>query len=108
MTVRDWRRGHRWWLLLAFAGRAGQFVRRARGGRHAAGRVPVPGCGSRPPGSGGCERADDALLWVRVDWLGRALRPPRPASRSRRTAVTGIAAGDAAPGGSRRRAAALV
>ena len=47
------------------------------------------------------------LLWVRVDWLdARAGRPAGKTVKGYRT--TGIAPGDAAPGGARRRTAALV
>ncbi len=53
------------------------------------------------------ERAGDALLWVRVDWLGaHGGRPAGKAVKVYRS--TGIAAGDAAPGGARRRTDALV
>lgn len=52
------------------------------------------------------ERARGALLWVRVDWLADGGRPAGKAVRAYRS--TGIAAGDAAPGGARRRTAALV
>ena len=48
------------------------------------------------------ERAGDALLWVRVDWLGRSGGGPAgKAVKGYRG--TGIAAGDATPGGARRR-----
>jgi hypothetical protein len=52
------------------------------------------------------EREQDVLLWVRVDWLKRGGRPVGKAVKAFRG--TGIAAGDAAPGGARRRTAALV
>ncbi|MFF4574841.1 hypothetical protein [Streptomyces sp. NPDC001410] len=106
VTVRTWRRGHRWWLLLAFAVAFGSsFAVPAAGGMLLAGA----GTGLRLKAAwlGRRERAEDTLLWVRVDWLDR--RGGSPAG----TAVkglrgTGLAAGDAAPGGARRRAAALV
>ncbi|MFE1308696.1 hypothetical protein [Streptomyces sp. NPDC058755] len=106
VTVRTWRRGHRWWLLLAFAVAFGSsFAVPAAGGMLLAGA----GTGLRLKAAwlGRRERAEDTLLWVRVDWLDR--RGGSPAG----TAVkglrgTGLAAGDAAPGGTRRRAAALV
>ncbi|MFD9433738.1 hypothetical protein [Streptomyces sp. NPDC060002] len=106
VTVRTWRRGHRWWLLLAFVAALGSsFVVPAAAGLLLAGwgtglRLKAAWLGRR-------ERADDALLWVRVDWLDR--RGGRPAGKAVKAyRSTGIAAGDAAPGGSRRRTAALV
>ena len=86
VSVRNWRRGHRWWLLLAGCG-TGLRLKAAWLGRR--------------------ERAEDALLWVRVDWL--AANGGHPAGKAVKAyRSTGIAAGDAAPGGSRRRTAALV
>ncbi|MDO0927373.1 hypothetical protein QQY24_18885 [Streptomyces sp. TG1A-8] len=106
VTVRTWRRGHRWWLLLAFAvALAGSFAVPAAGGMLLAGA----GTGLRLKAAwlGRRERAGDTLLWVRVDWLDE--RGGRPAGRSvKGLRGTGIAAGDAAPGGARRRTAALV
>ncbi|OQR59376.1 hypothetical protein B6E66_35545 [Streptomyces maremycinicus] len=106
VTVRAWRRGHRWWLLLAFVAALGSsFAVPAAAGLLLAGwgtglRLKAAWLGRR-------ERADDALLWVRVDWLDR--RGGRPAGKAVKAyRSTGIAAGDAAPGGSRRRTAALV
>ncbi|AOR33873.1 hypothetical protein BFF78_24965 [Streptomyces fodineus] len=106
VTVRNWRRGHRWWLLLACAGALGSgFVVPAAGGMLLAGlgtglRLKAAWIGRR-------ERAEETLLWVRVDWLDR--RGGRPAGRAvKGLRGTGIAAGDAAPGGARRRTAALV
>ncbi|KPI24358.1 MULTISPECIES: hypothetical protein [unclassified Streptomyces] len=106
VTVRTWRRGHRWWLLLAFVAALGSsFAVPAAAGLLLAGwgtglRLKAAWLGRR-------ERAEDALLWVRVDWLDR--RGGRPAGKAVKAyRSTGIAAGDAAPGGSRRRTAALV
>ncbi|WP_314224885.1 hypothetical protein [Streptomyces zaehneri] len=106
VTVRTWRRGHRWWLLLAFLAALGSsFAVPAAAGLLLAGwgtglRLKAAWIGRR-------ERAEDALLWVRVDWLDR--RGGRPAGKAVKAyRSTGIAAGDAAPGGSRRRTAALV
>ncbi|MEV6834856.1 hypothetical protein AB0N17_10115 [Streptomyces sp. NPDC051133] len=106
VTVRNWRRGHRWWLLLAFAVALGSgFVVPAAGGLLLAGLGA--GLGLKAAWIGRRERAGDTLLWVRVDWLDR--RGGRPAGRSvKGLRGTGIAAGDAAPGGARRRTAALV
>lgn len=106
VTVRNWRRGHRWWLLLAFLLALGSaFAVPSAGGLLLAGT----GAGLRLKAAwlGRRERALDTLLWVRVDWLGgRGGRPAGKAVKAFRG--TGIAAGDAAPGGARRRTAALV
>jgi hypothetical protein len=106
VSVRNWRRGHRWWLLLAFVvALAASFVVPAAGGMLLAGA----GTGLRLKAAwlGRRERAEDALRWVRVDWLaGNGGRPAGKAVKAYRS--TGIAAGDAAPGGTRRRTAALV
>ncbi|MGW3203095.1 hypothetical protein [Streptomyces sp. NPDC001135] len=106
VTVRTWRRGHRWWLLLACAAALGSaFAVPAAGGMLLAGlgtglRLKAAWIGRR-------ERAGETLLWVRVDWLDR--RGGGPAGRSvKGLRGTGIAAGDAAPGGARRRTAAVV
>ena len=106
VSVRNWRRGHRWWLLLGFLAALGSaFAVPAAGG------MLLAGCGTglrlKAAWLGRRERAEDALLWVRVDWL--AANGGQPAGKAVRTyRSTGIAAGDAAPGGARRRAAALV
>ncbi|MCX5256625.1 hypothetical protein OOK27_21220 [Streptomyces canus] len=106
VSVRNWRRGHRWWLLLAWlVALASSFAVPVAGG------MLLAGCGTglrlKAAWLGRRERAEDALLWVRVDWL--AANGGRPAGKTVRAyRSTGIAAGDAAPGGSRRRTAALV
>ncbi|GGS66432.1 hypothetical protein [Streptomyces violaceus] len=106
VTVRNWRRRHRWWLLLAFLAALGTaFALPAAGG------MLLAGCGAglwlKATWLGRRERADEALVWVRVDWLragaGRPAGKPVKGYRS-----TGIAAGDAAPGGARRKSPALV
>ncbi|MFI8235506.1 hypothetical protein ACIGDI_42665 [Streptomyces sp. NPDC085900] len=106
VSVRNWRRGHRWWLLLAFLAALGaSFAVPAAAGMLLAGA----GTGLRLKAAwlGRRERAEDALLWVRVDWL--SANGGRPAGKAVKTyRSTGIAAGDAAPGGARRRTAALV
>ncbi|MGQ4414919.1 hypothetical protein ACN6LA_005664 [Streptomyces sp. SAS_269] len=106
VTVRNWRRGHRWWLLLAFAVALGSsFALPAAGGMLMAGA----GTGLRLKAAwlGRRERAGETLLWVRVDWLDR--RGGGPAGKAvKGLRATGVAAGDATPGGSRRRTAALV
>ncbi|MEU6089245.1 hypothetical protein ABZ865_20990 [Streptomyces sp. NPDC047085] len=106
VTVRAWRRGHRWWLLLAFAAALGSsFALPAAGGLLLAGAGT--GLALKAAWLGRREREQDALLWVRVDWLdGRGGRPAGRTVKGLR--ATGIAAGDAAPGGTRRRTAALV
>ncbi|WP_333741356.1 hypothetical protein [Streptomyces sp. IBSBF 2806] len=106
VTVRIWRRGHRWWLLLAFLAALGGSL-----AAPAAGGLLLAGCGAglrwKAVWLGRREREDDALLWVRVDWLDR--RGGRPAGKAVKAyRSTGVAAGDAAPGGARRRTAALV
>ncbi|MEZ3181512.1 hypothetical protein KYY02_23345 [Streptomyces pimonensis] len=106
VTVRNWRRGHRWWLLLAFLAALGTaFAVPAAGG------LLLAGCGAglwlKAAWIGRLEQADEVLLWVRVDWLRAGTgRPAGKAVKGYRT--TGIAAGDAAPGGARRRTPALV
>lgn len=105
VSVRNWRRGHRWWLLLAFlAALGGSFALPAAGG------LLLAGCGAglwwKASWIGRLEEAGQNLLWVRVDWLrAGAGSPAGKAVKAYRT--TGIAAGDAAPGGARRRASAL-
>ncbi|MGW1726338.1 hypothetical protein ACWCQK_25790 [Streptomyces sp. NPDC002306] len=106
VTVRNWRHGHRWWLLPAVVVALGSSV-----AVPAAGGMLLAGLGTglwlKAAWLGRRERAEDALLWVRVDWLdARGGRPAGKAVKGYRG--TGIAAGDAAPGGARRRAAALV
>lgn len=90
VTVRSWMRRRRWWLLLAFLVALGSNALLP-----CAGGMLVAGLGAglwaRSVRLGGLERAKDALLWVRPDG-DRAVYQ-----------LTGIAAGDAAPGGGRRR-----
>ncbi|MER6289280.1 hypothetical protein [Streptomyces sviceus] len=106
VSVRNWRRGHRWWLLLAWlVALLSSFAVPVAGG------MLLAGCGTglrlKAAWLGRREREGDALLWVRVDWLDASGgRPAGKAVRAYRS--TGIAAGDAAPGGARRRTAALV
>ncbi|MGC4998100.1 hypothetical protein [Streptomyces sp. DT195] len=106
VTSRNWRRGHRWWLLLAFAAALGSaFALPVAGGLLLAGA----GAGLRLKAGwiGRRERALDALLWVRVDRLDRRGGAPVGAA-VRGLRSTGVAAGDATPGGARRRATASV
>ncbi|MGW1587148.1 hypothetical protein [Streptomyces sp. NPDC002386] len=106
VTVRNWRRGHRWWLLLAFAVALGSSF-----GLPAAGGMLLAGAGAglrlKAAWLGRRERAGQTLLWVRVDWLDRWGGGPAAAA-VKGLRATGVAAGDATPGGSRRRTAALV
>ncbi|SDD01299.1 hypothetical protein [Streptomyces prasinopilosus] len=105
VSLRVWRRRHRWWLLLAFLAAVGSaFAVPATGG------LLLAGCGAglwlKASWIGRLEEDGQALLWVRVDWLsGGASSPAGKAVKGYRT--TGIAAGDATPGGARRRASAL-
>ncbi|MEU3144974.1 hypothetical protein [Streptomyces sp. NPDC006999] len=105
VSVRTWRRRYRWWLLPAFLAALGSgFAVPAAGG------LLLAGCGVglwlKASWIGRLEQADEILLWVRVDWLnGGAGSPAGKAVKGYRT--TGIAAGDATPGGARRRASAL-
>ncbi|MFD0315423.1 hypothetical protein [Streptomyces flavalbus] len=107
VTARNWRRGHRWWLALAFLAALGSAL-----AVPAAGGMVLAGAGAglwlKAAWLGRRERAVEELLWVRVDWLDR--RGGNPAGKPVRAyRSTGIAAGDATPGGRRRKpAAALV
>lgn len=106
VSVRNWRRAHRWWLVLAFAvALASSFAVPAAGGMLLAGA----GTGLRLKAAwlGRRERADDVLLWIRVDWLNQRNGAPagKPVKGYR---STGIAAGDATPGGARRRSDVFV
>ncbi|MGW7262081.1 hypothetical protein [Streptomyces sp. NPDC054842] len=106
VSVRNWRRGHRWWLLLGFLAALGSaFAVPAAGGLLLAGAGV--GLWLKAAWLGRREQDGEALLWVRVDWLGKRAGAPagRPVKGFR---STGIAAGDAAPGGARRRVDALV
>jgi len=90
VTVRTWLRRRRWWLALAFV-----LALASNAGLPCAGGMLLGGVGAglwaRSLRLGGMERAKDALLWVRPDGDPAAYQ------------LTGIAAGDASPGGGRRR-----
>ncbi|MEU0584801.1 hypothetical protein [Streptomyces sp. NPDC006132] len=106
VTARNWRRHHRWWLLLAFLAALGSaFAAPAAGG------MLLAGCGAglwlKAAWLGRREREGEALLWVRVDWLRGGVAHPA-GKRVKAYRSTGIAAGDAAPGGARRKTPALV
>ncbi|MEU3554564.1 hypothetical protein [Streptomyces fragilis] len=100
VSSRVWRRGHGWWLVLGFlAAAASSFAMPAAGGMALAGAGV--GLWLKAAWLGHQERAGEALLWVRVDWLRRGGAPAGKTVRGYR--VTGVAAGDATPGGARRR-----
>ncbi|MGW4203882.1 hypothetical protein [Streptomyces sp. NPDC004726] len=98
VTLRSWRRAHRWWLLLAFLAALGSsFVLPAAGGALLAG--VGAGLWAKALWLGRRERDDETLLWLRTDWASAG-----PVSKHvKGFRATGIAAGDAAPGGARRR-----
>lgn len=99
VTVRDWRRGHRWWLVGAFvAALAAGPVLPGAGGLLLAGAGA--GLWIKAVRIGRREQREDVLYWVRTDWVERG----RPAGRRvKGYRTTGPVAGDAAPGGARRR-----
>ncbi|MER5894356.1 hypothetical protein [Streptomyces sp. NPDC001876] len=99
VTVRNWRRAHRWWLLGAFvAAVASGFLVPGAGGLLLAGAGA--GLWAKAVRIGRRERRDDVLYWVRTDWAVRG-GPAGEQVKAYRT--TGPVAGDAAPGGARRR-----
>ncbi|WP_405780182.1 hypothetical protein [Streptomyces sp. NBC_00859] len=98
VTVRNWRRAHRWWLTAAFAAALGSsFAVPAAGGLALAGAGA--GLWLKAVRLGRREHAEDQLFWVRTDWIGRG--PAGKPVKGYRS--TGVLAGDAAPGGARRR-----
>lgn len=99
VTVRNRRRDHRWWMLAAFAAAVGlSFAVPAAGGMLLAGAGT--GLWLKARALGRRESAAEKLLWVRTDWVEGG-RPAGARVKGYRT--TGPAAGDAAPGGARRR-----
>ncbi|MFF9349599.1 hypothetical protein [Streptomyces sp. NPDC014734] len=99
VTVRDWRRAHRWWLLGAFlVAVASAPLLPGAGGLVLAGAGA--GLWAKSVVIGQRERRDDVLYWVRADRAERG-RPVGKQVTEYRT--TGPMAGDAAPGGARRR-----
>lgn len=98
VTAREWRRAHRWWLVLAFAVAVGSSVLLP-----AAGGALLAGAGlglwAKALWLGRWERRHDALLWVRPEWAARR-SPVRKQVRGWMT--TGPLAGDASPGGAPR------
>ncbi|WP_107094980.1 hypothetical protein [Streptomyces chattanoogensis] len=98
VTLRIWRRAHRWWLLLAFLAAVGSsFALPAAGGLLMAGAAL--GLWGKAQWLGRWEREQDALLWVRTE---SAARGGAAGKGVRGYLTTGAAAGDAAPGGARR------
>ncbi|MFJ1750158.1 hypothetical protein ACIOJD_28530 [Streptomyces sp. NPDC088116] len=99
VTLRNWRRAHRWWLLAGFLVAVGSsFALPAAGGPALAGAGV--GLWLKSAWLGRRERRDEALLWVRTDWAGSG-QPVGKRVKGYRT--TGLGAGDAVPGGARRR-----
>ncbi|MBB5120152.1 membrane protein [Streptomyces eurocidicus] len=98
VTLRNGRRAARWWLALAFLAAVGSsFAVPAAAGLAMAGAGA--GLWAKARWLGGLERRAESLLWVRVDSARRG-----PAGRDvRGYETTGLSAGDAAPGGARRR-----
>ncbi|MFF8790520.1 hypothetical protein [Streptomyces sp. NPDC015125] len=97
VTLRIWRRAHRWWLLLAFlAAVASSCALPSAGGLLMAGAAL--GLWGKAWWLGRWERQHEALLWVRAESAGRG----GAAGKEVRGYVrTGTAAGDARPGGAR-------
>ncbi|WP_405742482.1 hypothetical protein OG422_11540 [Streptomyces sp. NBC_01525] len=99
VTLRTWRRAHRWWLLLAFLAAVGSsFALPAAGGLLMSGAAL--GLWAKALWLGRWERDHDALLWVRTEAAVRGGAAGRTVPGHR---TTGLAAGDAAPGGARTR-----
>ncbi|MEU8916127.1 hypothetical protein [Streptomyces nigrescens] len=97
VTLRIWRRAHRWWLLLAFlAAVASSGVLPTAGGLLMAGAAL--GLWGKAWWLGRWEREHDALLWVRTE---SARRGGAAGKEVRGYVLTGTAAGDARPGGAR-------
>ncbi|MGW1978895.1 hypothetical protein [Streptomyces sp. NPDC001889] len=98
VTLRRWRRAHRWGLLGGFVVAVGSaFVVPAAGGMVLAGAGA--GLWGKAVWLGWWERGAERLLWVSAD---RALGSPA-GRRVESFRATGPAAGDARPGGTRRR-----
>jgi hypothetical protein len=98
VTAREWRRAHRWWLLLAFVVAVGSSVLLPAAG----GAVPAgagAGLWAKAVWVGRWERKHERLLWVRPEWAARR-SPARKQVRGWMT--TGPLAGDASPGGAPR------
>ncbi|MFJ8233101.1 hypothetical protein ACIQ9E_24635 [Streptomyces sp. NPDC094448] len=100
VTLKLRRRALRWWLLGAFAAAVvSSFALPGALGLLLAGAGA--GLWAKALWLGRLERDTETLLWVRTDWMSRG--PVGRQAKGFRT--TGIAAGDAVPGGARRRTA---
>ncbi|MDI5965240.1 hypothetical protein [Streptantibioticus silvisoli] len=103
VTVRVWRRDRRWWFPVALVLAIGSSA-----GAPATAGLLLAGVGAglwlKAVGLGRWERAHGVLLWVRPEFARRS--PAAAAVPGWLT--TGPAAGDARPGGARRRALARV
>lgn len=100
VTLRTWRRARRWWVAAAFVAAVGSsFVLPGAGGLLVAGLGA--GLWAKALWLGHREAAGERLLWVPVSLLSRGGAPIGKGVTGFR--ATGIAAGDAAPGGARRR-----
>lgn len=103
VTARLWTRSRKWWLLAAFvAAVASSLLLPAAGGMALAGLGA--GLWAKAVALGRWEREADALLWVRADSAGRGPAGDAVVGFE----LTGVAAGDAVPGGARRRRAVRV
>ncbi len=104
VTVRNWRRGHRWWLAAAFLAALGSAFAVPVAGAPSS-RARARACGRRPPASAAASRTATYSCGYASTGSTTARAPPAgKAVRAFRT--TGPVAGDAAPGGARRRTAA--
>ncbi|MEV5238856.1 hypothetical protein AB0K89_07065 [Streptomyces cinnamoneus] len=101
VTARAWWRARRWWLAAAFLAAVGSsFAVPAAAGLALAGLGA--GLWAKALWLGGLERRGGQLLWVRTEWAQGS-----PAATSvPGYLTTGLAAGDALPGGARRRGGA--
>ncbi|MFF8958978.1 hypothetical protein [Streptomyces sp. NPDC014894] len=98
VTLRTWRRARRWPLLIAFLAALGSsFALPAAGGMLMAGAGA--GLWAKAVWLGRRERDTETLFWLPADRIVSG--PAGRAAEGFRT--TGVAAGDAAPGGARRR-----
>lgn len=97
-TARDWTLPRRWWLVAAFVlAVVSSLALPAAGGMLLAGAGA--GLWAKAVRIGRWERAHEALLWVRAEDAGRG-----PAGKPVKSYLTtGVAAGDARPGGVGRR-----
>ncbi|MEU0989527.1 hypothetical protein [Streptomyces sp. NPDC005953] len=98
VTLRNWRRAHRWyWVAAVVAAVVSSFALPAAGGLLLAGAGA--GLWMKALWLGRREQDAQKLLWLRTDWADAG--PVGKRVKGFRT--TGIVAGDAAPGGARRR-----